>query len=278
MAIRRLKPNHAGRRNMSVIDYSKVLTKGTKPVKKLLKTKKRSGGRNNTGKITVRHRGGGAKRMIRLIDFKRFCYDEQAVVQSIEYDPNRSEFIALVVYKDKKLSYILAGAGMKVGDSVVSSKTRKEVSVGNRYPLEVIPMGQEVYNIELTPGKGGQMARSAGQSVRLMAVEGKYAQLKLPSSEIRLVKKECAGTIGSVSNADKKHVRIGKAGRKRHMGIKPTVRGKVMNPVDHPHGGGEGNHPIGLKRPKTKWGKPALGVKTRRSKRSNKLIIKRRKK
>ena len=278
MAIRRLKPNHAGRRNMSVIDYSKTLTKGAKPVKKLLKTKKRTGGRNMTGKITVRHRGGGAKRMIRLVDFKRFRYDEVATVQTIEYDPNRSAFIAKIAYKDGELSYILAGTDMKVGTTVVSSKERKEVQVGNRYPLEVIPIGQEVYNIELAAGKGGQMARSAGQSVRLMAVEGKYAQLKLPSGEIRQVKKECAATIGSVSNADKKHVRIGKAGRKRHMGIKPTVRGKVMNPVDHPHGGGEGNQPIGLKRPKTPWGKPALGVKTRRSKKSNKLIIKRRKK
>ena len=278
MAIKRLKPNHAGRRNMSVIDYSEALTKGVKPIKKLLKTKKRTGGRNMTGKITVRHRGGGAKRMIRLVDFKRFQYDKPATVRAIEYDPNRSAFIARIEYADNELSYILAGTGMKVGDVVVSSKERKEVKVGNRYPLEVIPMGQEVYNVELAAGKGGQMSRSAGQSVRLMAVEGRFAQLKLPSGEIRLVKKECAATIGSVSNADKKHVRIGKAGRMRHLGIKPTVRGKVMNPVDHPHGGGEGNQPIGLKRPKTKWGKPALGVKTRRNRTSDKLIIKRRKK
>ena len=216
--------------------------------------------------------------MIRIIDFKRLRYDDPATVVSIEYDPNRSAFIAQIKYTDDKQAYILAGNGMKVGSNVVSSKERKEVKVGNRYPLAVIPVGQEVYNVELEPEKGGQIARSAGQSLRLMGVEGKYAQLKMPSGEIRQVKKECAATIGQVSNPDKKHVRIGKAGRKRHMGIKPTVRGKVMNPVDHPHGGGEGNQPLGLKYPKTKWGKHALGVKTRRSKKSNKLILKRRKK
>jgi len=277
MAIKRYKPTTSGRRKSSVIDYNAVLTKGTKPIKKFLLTKKRTGGRNAAGKITIRHRGGGAKRMIRIIDFKRLRFDEQATVKAIEYDPNRSAFIARIEYGDGSLSYILAGDTMREGDVIISSKKRNEIKVGNRYPLEVIPIGQEVYNVELTPGKGGQMARSAGQNLRLMGVEGKLAQLKLPSGEIRQVKKECAATIGKVSNPDNKHVRIGKAGRQRHRGIKPTVRGKAMNPVDHPHGGGEGKHPIGLKRPKTKWGKPALGVKTRRKHASDRLILRRRK-
>lgn len=264
---------------MSVIDYDKVLTKGAKPIKKLLKTKKRTGGRNFTGKITVRHRGGGAKRMVRIVDFKRLRLDDPATVRTIEYDPNRSAFIASIEYgSDATKAYILAGEGMKSGDVIVHSKERKDVKVGNRYPLEVVPVGQDVYNVELMPGKGGQVARSAGQSLRLMGIEGRFAQLKMPSGEIRQVKKECSATIGKVSNADNKHVRFGKAGRKRHLGIKPTVRGKVMNPVDHPHGGGEGRNPIGLKRPKTKWGKPALGVKTRKKHASDKLILKRRKK
>jgi large subunit ribosomal protein L2 len=278
MAIKRYKKNTAGRRKMSVIDYNEALTKGVKPVKKLLIIKKRTGGRNATGKITVRHRGGGAKRMIRIIDFKRLRLNDPATVKAIEYDPNRSAFIARIEYGDGMLSYILAGEGLKVGHVIVHSKERKDVKVGNRYSLEVIPVGQEVYNVELAPGKGGQIARSAGQSLRLMGIEGKFAQIKMPSGEIRQVKKECSATIGRVSNADNKHITIGKAGRKRHMGIKPTVRGKVMNPVDHPHGGGEAANSIGLKRPKTKWGKPALGVKTRRKHASDKLILTRRKK
>lgn len=277
MAIKVYKPITPARRKTSVV-LSSDITK-TKPEKKLSIAKKRKAGRNKTGKITVRHRGGGAKRRLRLVDFKRHKFDMLAKVVAIEYDPNRSARIALIEYEDKTKSYILAAIGMKVGRKVVSSQKKVESKNGNRMPLEFIPSGLMVYNVELNSGAGGVMARSAGTGVMLQVVEGKFAQLKMSSGEIRLVKKECAATIGQVSNPDHRLVRIGKAGRMRHKGIRPTVRGKAMNPADHPHGGGEGRHPIGMKYPKTPWGKHALGVKTRKKgKWSDKLIIKRRKK
>ena len=276
MPIQIYKPTTPGRRKTSV---NKPEVTKKRPEKKLIIIKKRTGGRNHHGKITVQHRGGGAKRYIRIIDFKRDKYDMPAKVIAIEYDPNRSANIALVEYEDKEKRYILAANGLKVGDSVVSSQKKVPIRSGNRTRLSEIHIGEMVYNIELTPGAGGKIVRGAGMGAVLMAVEGKYAQLKLPSTEIRLILKECTATIGVVGNSEHGLVRIGKAGRKRHMGIRPTVRGKAKNPVDHPHGGGEGQNPIGLKRPKTPWGKPALGVKTRRKNRpSDKLIIKRRKK
>ncbi|MCD4705589.1 50S ribosomal protein L2 [bacterium] len=277
MGIRKYKPTTPGRRKSSVQDFSDITKKN--PEKSLTVIKKRSGGRNNQGKITVRHRGGGAKRYIRIIDFKQNRFDDVATVSAIEYDPNRGSRLALIKYEDNEKKYIIAPIGMKVGDKIVSSKKEDiEIKSGNRTLLKNIPSGMGVYNIELVPGKGGQIARGAGTIVKLMAVEGKYAQLKMPSGEIRLVPKDCMATIGQASNPDYRLIRWGKAGRMRHKGIRPTVRGKVMNPVDHPHGGGEGNQPIGLKHPKTPWGKPALGVKTRNKKKSsNSLIIKRRK-
>ncbi len=276
MAIKIYKPTTPARRKTSVVSFSDITKK--KPQKSLTIIKKKQAGRNNSGKITVRHRGGGAKRRIRLVDFKRLRFDEPARVIAIEYDPNRSARIALIQYESGELSYILAHAKMKVGDKIVSSQKKVAIQSGNRMPLEFIPAGIGVYNVELNPLKGGVLARSAGTDIMIQAIEGKYAQLKMPSGEIRLVKKECLATIGTVSNPDHRLVRIGKAGRKRHMGIRPTVRGKVMNPVDHPHGGGEGRQPIGLKYPKTKWGKHALGVKTsKKNKAANKFIVKRRK-
>jgi large subunit ribosomal protein L2 len=276
MGIKVYRPTTSGRRKSTVIDYS-VLTKKAKPLKKLLMVRKKTGGRNAAGKITVRHRGGGARQFIRLVDFKRERYDVSADVVSLEYDPVRTAFLARIAYRDGTQSYILAPQGLSVGDTVVSSKKRGDVKPGNRYPLSEIPSGTDVYDVELTPGKGGQMVRSAGNAAQLMSVEGGYAQLKMPSGEIRLVSDSCAATIGRVSNPDSAHMRIGKAGRMRWMGRRPTVRGKAMNPVDHPHGGGEGNQPIGLKHPKTPWGKPALGVRTRKAhKKSNRFIIKRR--
>ena len=277
MAIKLYKPTTPARRKTSVVSSSDITKKS--PEKKLTLPRKNKAGRNKSGKITVRHRGGGAKRRIRLVDFKRHEFNQPASIIAIEYDPNRSARIALIQYEGGQISYILANTQSKIGDKVVSSDKKTEVKVGNRMPLEFIPPGMSIYNIEVNPGRGGIMARSAGSSAILQAVEGKYAQLKMPSNEIRLVKKECLATVGTVSNPDHRLVRIGKAGRKRHMGIRPTVRGKAMNPVDHPHGGGEGKHPIGLKYPKTPWGKHALGVKTRKkNKWSNKMIVKRRKK
>ncbi|MBT4277783.1 50S ribosomal protein L2 [Candidatus Falkowbacteria bacterium] len=278
MPIKRYNPTTPGRRKSSVQDFSDITKK--EPEKALTMIKKRSGGRNNQGKITVRHRGGGAKRYIRIIDFKQDKFDVPAKVTAIEYDPNRGARIALLEYKDKVKKYMIAPINVKVGDTIVSSKDKEtEIKEGNRMMLEHIPAGMNVYSIELIPGKGGQVARGAGTAVKLMAIEGKYAQLKMPSGEIRLVQKECMATIGQVGNPDYRLVRWGKAGRTRHKGIRPTVRGKVMNPVDHPHGGGEGNQPIGLKHPKTPWGKPALGVKTRKkNKSSSKFILQRRKK
>lgn len=278
MGIKIYKPTTAGRRNSSVQDFSDITKK--RPEKSLTMIKKRSGGRNNQGKITIRHRGGGAKRFIRIIDFKQNRFDEHAKVSAIEYDPNRGARLALIEYKDGKKSYIIAPIGLKVGDKILSSRKKEvEIKNGNRMILKYIPQGVSVFNIEVIPGKGAQIARGAGTSVKVMGSEGKYAQLKMPSGEIRLVSKECMATIGQASNPDYRLIRWGKAGRMRHKGIKPTVRGKVMNPCDHPHGGGEARNPIGLKHPKTPWGKPALGVKTRnRKKASGKLIIQRRKK
>ncbi len=275
MPVKRYKPNTAGRR-ISSVDTFEDLT-SSKPLKSLTIHKKKFAGRTN-GKITVRHRGGGAKQRIRLIDAKRDKFDVPAKVATIEYDPNRGARIALLFYKDGEKRYMVAPIGLKVGDSVVSSKQKGEIQLGNRFCLEHIPVGMQIYDIELQPGKGAQLVRGAGATAQLMAVEGPYATVKLPSGEIRMLFKACMGTIGQTSNPDRRLIRWGKAGRTRHRGIRPTVRGKVMNPVDHPHGGGEGKNSIGLKHPKTPSGKPALGVKTRRKQASDRLIIQRRKK
>jgi len=277
MGIKKVKPTTPGRRGASYDDFSDI-TKST-PEKSLVIFKRKHGGRNNQGKITVRHQGGGARRNIRIIDFKRNKFDIPGKVASIEYDPNRGARIALINYADGEKRYIVAPVDLTVGSKILSSKNLIEVTTGNAMPLKYIPAGVMIYNVELEPGQGGKIARGAGTLVRVMGVEEKYAQIKLPSGEIRLLKKECFCTIGQASNPDKSKVKIGKAGRSRMLGKRPTVRGTAMNPNDHPHGGGEGNQPIGLKHPKTKWGKPALGVKTRnKKKKSGKLIIQRRKK
>lgn len=273
MAIKNYKPITPGLRKSSVVK-SEITKK--RPEKKLIKIKKRKSGRS-CGKITVRHRGGGAKKYYRIIDFKRDKFNLPAKVEAIEYDPNRTSLIALVVYSDKEKRYIIAPENLKIGDEIMSSKDRIEIKSGNTMPLKNIPTGTMIHNIELTPGKGGEIVRAAGSQAMLMSAEGKYAQLKLPSKEMRLIPKDCLATIGRVSKSEHRIIRYGKAGRKRWLGIRPSVRGKVMNPVDHPHGGGEGSNPIGLKHPKTKWGKPAFGVRTRKkNKWSSKLIIKRR--
>jgi len=274
MAIKSYKPTTPSRRNMTSNAFVELTT--DKPEKSLLVAKNRTGGRNAQGKITVRHRGGGAKRKYRIIDFKRNKDGIPARISTIEYDPNRSAFIALVVYADGEKRYILAPLGIKVGDVIVSGKD-SDIKPGNTLPLLNIPVGTFIHNIELAAGKGGQMVRSAGTSAQLMAKEGNFATLRLPSGEMRYVRIECRATIGTVSNTTHEIIKIGKAGRKRHMGIRPTVRGSVMNPVDHPHGGGEGKAPIGRPAPVTPWGKPALGYKTRKkTKYSDRLIIKRR--
>ncbi len=276
MGIKLHKPTTNGRRRSSVQTFDDVTVK--KPTRALVKSKKQMAGRSNAGKITVRHRGGGVRRHIRVIDWKMDKFEIPAVVNTIEYDPNRGARIALVSYADGEKRYILAAQGLKVGAKIVSSKAKGEAVTGNRFALENIPVGLAVHNIELQSGKGAQIVRGAGQSATLLAVEGRFATIKLPSGEVRMVPRECMATIGSVSNPDWRLVRWGKAGRIRWRGIKPTVRGKAMNPVDHPHGGGEGRNPIGLKQPKTPTGKPALGVKTRRKKTSDALIIRRRNK
>lgn len=277
MGIKKVKPTTAGRRSARFDDFADITKKH--PEKKLVISKPRCNGRNNTGKITVRHRGGGAKRNIRVIDFKRDRFDIPATVSAIEYDPNRGGRLALLTYADGVKTYIIAPVKLQVGAKVMSTKVQGEMEPGHAMPIQFIPAGVPVYNIELDPGKGGKIARGAGNAVYVMGVEGKYAQVKMPSGEIRLIRKECMCTVGQVSNPDKRHMKIGKAGRKRLMGWRPTVRGTAMNPVDHPHGGGEGNQPIGLKHPKTPWGKPALGVKTRKAKKgTTKFIIQRRKK
>ncbi|OIO45881.1 MAG: 50S ribosomal protein L2 [Parcubacteria group bacterium CG1_02_37_51] len=275
MAIKVYKPTTPARRHMSVLVND--VDKKAKPIKKLRIIRKRSGGRNNQGKITVRHIGGGAKQFLRLVDFKRDRFDIPAKVEAIEYDPNRNANIARVLYADGVRNYILAANKMTIGQQVVTSKEKYITGIGNRFPLEIIPTGQTVYNIELQVGRGGVIVRGAGAAAVLMVIEGRYAQLKLPSGEIRKVFKECLASVGQVSNPDFRNIRWGKAGRMRYRGIKPTVRGKAMNPVDHPHGGGEARNPIGLKYPKTPWGKHTLGVKTRKAKKaSSKMIVKRR--
>jgi len=275
MGIKTYNPYTPSRRNMTGSDFSEI-TKST-PEKSLVVSLNKNAGRNNQGKITVRHRGGGNRRKYRLVDFKRNSKDGiPAKVLGIEYDPNRTANIALICYADGEKSYILAPEGLKVGMTIMNGATA-EVRIGNCLPLSEIPVGAQIHNIELYPGKGGQLVRSAGNSAQLMAKEGKYATLRLPSGEMRMVPIVCRATIGVVGNADHNLVNIGKAGRKRHMGIRPTVRGSVMNPNDHPHGGGEGRAPIGRPGPSTPWGKPALGLKTRKKKKaSNKLIVRRR--
>ena len=276
MAIKSYKSTTNGRRGMTTLDNSE-LTK-VAPEKSLLVTLKKNGGRNNQGKITVRHQGGGAKRKYRIIDFKRNKDNVVATVASIEYDPNRTANIALINYADGEKAYIIAPKGLKVGDKVVSGEN-VDIKVGNSLPLANIPEGTLVHCVELKAGKGAQMARGAGSSIQILGFEGKYALLRLTSGEVRKVLSTCRATIGEVGNEDHELVSLGKAGRKRHMGIKPTVRGSVMNPNDHPHGGGEGRAPIGRKGPVTPWGKPALGYKTRDTKKaSNKLIVRRRNK
>jgi large subunit ribosomal protein L2 len=273
MAIKVYKPTTNGRRNMSTTDYSSLSK--VEPCRSLLEPIKKTAGRNSYGRITVRHHGGGNRKKYRVIDFKRQKLDVTAEVKTIEYDPNRSAFIALIEYTDGEKSYIIAPAGLKVGDQVVAG-AEADIKVGNALPLANIPTGTFIHNVELYPGRGGQLARSAGNAAQLMAKEGKYALLRLPSGELRNVPINCMATIGTVSNEDHINVKIGKAGRTRHMGIRPTVRGSVMNPCDHPHGGGEGKSPIGRPGPVTPWGKPALGYKTRnRKKKSSKLIVKR---
>lgn len=276
MGIIKVKPTTAGRRQATFDDFLDI-TK-VKREKGLATIKKKTGGRNSQGKITVRHRGGGTKRFIRQVDYKRDKFDIPARVVAIEYDPNRGARIALLHYIDGAKRYIIAPLDLKVDDQVVSSKNSIEIKKGNALPIKYIPAGVAVYNIEMEPGQGGKIARGAGNLVMVMGTEGKFVQIKMPSGEIRLVKSDCLCTVGQVSNPDKRLISIGLAGRSRHLGIRPTVRGTAMNPVDHPHGGGEGKQPIGLRHPKTPWGKPALGVKTRKKgKYSDKLIIERRK-
>ena len=274
MGIKTYSPYTPSRRHMTGSDFNEITT--NKPEKSLVVSLKKNSGRNNQGKITVRHQGGGYRTKYRLVDFKRNKDGIPAKVMTIEYDPNRTANIALICYADGQKSYILAPYGLKVGDTLMNGETA-EVRVGNCLPLANIPVGSSIHNIELYPGKGGQLVRSAGNSAQLMAKEGKYATLRLPSGEMRMVPIGCRATIGQVGNIDHELINIGKAGRKRHMGIRPTVRGSVMNPNDHPHGGGEGRTSIGRPGPVTPWGKPALGLKTRKkSKQSNKLIIRRR--
>ena len=274
MAIKRFKPTTPSRRNMAVTDYS-VLSK-VAPERSLLEPMKTTAGRNNTGRITVRHHGGGNRTKYRVIDFKRTKTDCTAVVKTIEYDPNRSAFIALIEYTDGVKSYILAPDGLKVGYIIMNGEGA-DIKIGNAMPISSIPVGTIIHNIELYPGKGGQLVRSAGNFAQLIAKEGKYGLVRLPSGETRNIPLNCIATIGQVSNLDHANVNLGKAGRKRHMGWRPTVRGSVMNPCDHPHGGGEGKSPVGRPGPVTPWGKPALGYKTRaKHKASDKFIVKRR--
>ena len=273
MAIRVYKPTSAARRFMSVLTYEEITKKA--PEKSLIEYLKKNAGRNNQGKITVRHQGGGNKIKYRVIDFKREKRDIPAKVAAIEYDPNRTAFIALLNYADGEKRYILAPVGLNVGDTVVAGE-QADIKPGNALPIGAIPVGTLIHNVEVKPGRGGQLVRSAGAYAQLMAKEGEYAQVRMPSGEVRKVPMNAYATIGTVGNIDHANVRIGKAGRTRHMGIRPTVRGVVMNPCDHPHGGGEGKSPVGMPAPVTPWGKPALGFKTRKHKKySNRLIVKR---
>ncbi len=274
MGIRIINPTSPGQRGMTKSDFAEITT--STPEKSLLRPLRRKAGRNNTGRITCRHKGGGHKKAYRIIDFKRNKFGVSAVVKTVEYDPNRNARISLVVYADGEKRYILTPHGLNVGDRIVSGP-EAEIQIGNAVPLELIPLGTIIHNIEMVPGQGGQLVRTAGGSAQLMAKEGNYVTIKLPSSEMRMVRKECLATIGSLGNAEFKNMKIGKAGRKRNMGIKPTVRGVTMNPCDHPHGGGEGKTGPGG-HPKTPWGKPALGRKTRKvNKASDKYIVRKRK-
>ena len=275
MAIRKINPTSPGQRGMTKSDYSEITT--STPEKRLLKPIKKHAGRNNTGRITCRHKGGGVKQHYRIIDFKRNKVGVPGTVMTIEYDPNRNVRISLVNYADGEKRYILSPEGLTVGSTIVSG-AEAPIQVGNALPLDVIPLGTMIHNIELEPGRGGKMVRAAGNAAQLMAKEGNYVTIKLPSGEMRMVRKECMATIGVLGNHEFKNIKIGKAGRKRYMGVKPTVRGVTMNPCDHPHGGGEGKTGPGG-HPKTPWGKPALGYKTRKKgKASDKLIVRRRKK
>ena len=274
MGIKKYKPTSPGRRGMSVLSFDEI-TKST-PEKSLLTSLKKHSGRNNNGRITVRHQGGGNRRKYRIIDFKRNKMDVPATVLAIEYDPNRSANIALIQYEDGEKAYIVAPLDLKVGTTIISSASA-DIKPGNCLPIENIPVGTIIHNVEMYPGKGAQLVRTAGAFAQLMAKENGMAQIRMPSGEVRLIRLNCKATIGQIGNLDHENVVIGKAGRKRHMGIRPTVRGSVMNPNDHPHGGGEGKSPIGRPGPVTPWGKPALGLKTRAKKKpSDKLIVKRR--
>ena len=274
MAIKNYKPTTPGRRGMSTLSNEEITT--NKPEKSLLEVKTKKAGRNNQGRITVRHQGGGEKKKYRRIDFKRNKFDVEGKVATIEYDPNRSANIALIHYIDGEKRYIIAPKGLKVGMKIMSGE-KADIKVGNALPLKNIPEGTTVHNIELKPGKGGELARSAGASAQILGREDKYVLIRLASGEVRKVLGTCMATVGEVGNEDYSLVNLGKAGRKRHMGIRPTVRGSVMNPNDHPHGGGEGKAPVGRSGPMTPWGKPALGYKTRKKKASDKLIVRRRK-
>ena len=275
MGVKHFRPITPSTRNMTVSDYSEITKKS--PEKSLLATKKKNAGRNSYGRITVRHQGGGNRQKYRIIDFKRKKDNMEAQVIGIEYDPNRSANIALIQYEDGEKAYIIAPLGLKDGDKVMSGENC-DIKPGNCMPIENIPVGTMIHNIELKPGQGGKLVRAAGTEAQLMAKEGAYAHIRLASGEMRLVLSRCRATIGTIGNTDNENIKLGKAGRKRHMGIRPTVRGAVMNPVDHPHGGGEGKAPVGHSGPLTPWGKPALGYKTRKkNKPSNKFIVKRRK-
>ncbi|PKO06974.1 MAG: 50S ribosomal protein L2 [Chloroflexi bacterium HGW-Chloroflexi-3] len=273
MAIKIYKPVTPGQRNMTGYSFEEI-TK-SKPERSLIVIRKAHSGRNSYGRITVRHRGGGHKRYIRLIDFKRDKTNIPANVSAIEYDPNRTARIALLTYVDGEKRYILAPVGLKVGDTIVSG-SEAEIRPGNSLPISRIPLGTMIHNVELKEGRGGQMVRSAGTAAQLLAKEGDFAQVRLPSGEVRLVRQSCYATVGQVGNLDHKNIKLGKAGRKRHLGIRPSVRGTAMSPRDHPHGGGEGRSPVGMPGPKTPWGKPTLGYKTRRNKTTSKYIVRRR--
>lgn len=273
MAVKKYKPTTPGQRGMTGYTFEEV-SKST-PERSLLKPLRKSGGRNVYGRVTVRHRGGGHRRHIRVVDFKRDKRDIPARVAAIEYDPNRTARLALLFYADGEKRYIIAPQDLRVGDTVVAGKN-VEIRPGNCLPIANIPVGTLVHNIELKEGKGGQLARSAGAAAQLMAKEGDYAQVRMPSGEVRLVRQDCYATIGQVGNLDHSNVKLGKAGRKRHLGIRPSVRGTAMSPRDHPHGGGEGRQPIGMPGPKSPWGRPTLGYKTRRNKKTDKYIVRRR--
>jgi large subunit ribosomal protein L2 len=274
MAVKVYKPTSPGRRGMTSPTFEEI-TKLT-PERSLIKPKRKTGGRDNQGTVSVRHRGGGHKRQLRLVDFKRDKFDVPAKVAAIEYDPNRTARLALLHYADGEKRYIVAPLELSVGDKVISSKKEIDIRPGNALRIANIPVGTTIHNIEMQPGKGGQIARSAGMAAQLLGKEGDYAQIRLPSGEVRLVKQECMATIGVVGNLDHANVKLGKAGRKRHMGIRPTVRGTAMSPRDHPHGGGEGRQPVGKPGPRSPWGMPTRGFKTRRNKKSDRFIVKRR--